>query len=121
MDAKIISLKTIDWTLSLKLANHREDLAKELLTLLISELPETRNNINNAYQNQDLEMLHHYIHKLHGATCYCGVPRLKEITSLLETKIKHKNDSLENLINSLNYEIEQLQQAFKKQDFITQA
>lgn len=118
MDAKIISLKTIDWNLSLKLANNREDLAMELLALLMAELPQAQRSINEAYQTQNQETLHHYIHKLHGASCYCGVPRLKEIAALLETKIKNNNEkNLENLLNILNHEIEQLKLAFKKNEY----
>lgn len=118
MDAKAFSLKIIDWDLSLKLANNREDLANELLTLLMTELSQTQTEINQAYQDHDFERLHHYVHKLHGASCYCGVPRLKEVTCLLETDIKNKNNkNIKNLLSNLNHEIEQLRLAFEKHEF----
>jgi two-component system sensor histidine kinase BarA len=83
MNNKGQTSKTIDWESSLKLANNKPALAKELLTLLVNELPQFRTHINDAYVNKDFKELHRHIHKLHGATCYCGVPKLREIAALL--------------------------------------
>lgn len=114
------SLKTIDWDLGIKLANNKSVLAKELLTLLVAELPQTRSNINQAFQQQDFKAMHQQIHKLHGACCYCGVPRLKEIVSELETKLRAKNlTNIEKLLQILNHEIEQILVAFQRNDYET--
>lgn len=119
-DEKNKSLKTIDWELGIKLANNKIELAKELLTLLVTELPQTRSHINQAFQAQDFKSMHQQIHKLHGACCYCGVPRLKEIVSELETKLKSKNPSnLEHILQALNHEIEQILVAFQRNDYET--
>lgn len=113
MDNKAQTSKTIDWELCLKLANNRPELAKELLTLLVNELPQVRANINEAYENKDYPALHRYIHKLHGATCYCGVPKLKEIAALLEAKLKKSNsDEIKKLLKILNDEMDQLLKTF---------
>src|SRR5437016_11327203 len=118
MNTKDNSIKIIDWGLSLKLVNNKSDLAKELLATLMSDLPQVRTNINQAYQNKDYSSLHQQVHKLHGATCYCGVPRLKDAASALEDKLKKGNDTeLESLLKTLNHEIEQLIVAFNDKDF----
>jgi two-component system sensor histidine kinase BarA len=34
------------------------------------------------------EPLIQLIHKLHGATCYTGVPHIKQLTEIIETQLK---------------------------------
>src|SRR5262245_28573952 len=106
-------MKAIDWNVSLKLANNRVELAKELLTILMAELPITQKEINSAWEQKDYTRLHHHIHKLHGATCYCGVPRLKEIVTDIENQLQKKHYSeLENSIKKLDAEIKAILKNF---------
>ena len=108
MDLKLSS-KSIDWVLSVKLANNKPELATELLSLLIDDLPKIRDIINQAFETQDYEAMHQQVHKLHGASCYCGVPRLKEISAHFETKLKRKDKkSFSNFMKLLNSEIERI-------------
>ena len=83
----------IDWDLGIKLANNKKDLAEEILDLLIKTLPEEFSQIKNAYENKNYTDLLKTLHKLHGAVCYCGVPRLKEAITILETALKQKEYS----------------------------
>jgi two-component system sensor histidine kinase BarA len=100
------SEKIIDWALSLKRANNKPDLAKELLELLVEDLQQTQNKILQAGKTKDLKELLHYTHKLHGATCYCGVPRLENAAAMLESQLKIKNNpDLEKFSDALNTEI----------------
>lgn len=118
MEPKHSNIKSIDWDLSIKLANDKPELAKELLEILITELPKTKELINQAYEGENYSLLHQQIHKLHGATCYCGVPRLKEITASFETKLKkNEKQSMKKLIALLNKEIEQLLTEYKQDDY----
>ena len=41
-----------------------------------------------APQPLDSQQLLQQIHKLHGACCYTGVPRLKDLAELIETQLK---------------------------------
>lgn len=113
----IPSGKSIDWDLSVKLASNKPDLAKELLDILINDLPATKQLINQAYAEQDYHSLALQVHKLHGATCYCGVPRLKMITEQLEIKLKKNPKQANNLIKQLNGEIDQVIAEFKKNNY----
>jgi len=78
----------IDWDLSLKAANQKVDLAKDMLKMLVASFDEAKANINEAFDKEDLEALTQHVHKLHGATAYCGVPTLKKMANEYETELK---------------------------------
>lgn len=80
-------LKHIDFELGKKLAGNKEDLAQEMLEMLIAELPTDQAKIKKAYQNNNLHELREEVHKLHGACCYVGVPKLKSLARELEDAI----------------------------------
>ena len=82
----------IDWKLAKKLANGQMEIAKELFDLLLETLPEHREKLDHAFQKNDLYGLQQEAHKLHGATCYCGTPRLKEAAKELETAAKNNQN-----------------------------
>jgi len=53
------------------------------------------------------------VHRLHGACCYCGVPRLKEIVDTFESALKQgKQHMTEKLMVLLNEAIEDVQEAY---------
>ncbi len=80
-----------DKTEGIQLAGGNEQLANELLTMLIKELPDHKQKLKTAKTNNDLEQLKKHIHKLHGATSYCGVPLLRTAARDLEEAIDKKN------------------------------
>ncbi|OEE35619.1 two-component sensor histidine kinase BarA [Vibrio ordalii] len=80
----------IDWQNALKQSANKEDLAKELLQMLVDSIPQVSQVVSMAleddeYSTQDL--LHH-IHKLHGSCSYSGVPRLKKVCAALEQALR---------------------------------
>ena len=83
----------IDWNLSLKLAGNKKDLATDLLSLLIKMLPREITEIKKAKSDNDVEDLLSRLHKLHGAICYVGLPRLKKAMATLESSIKKNNQA----------------------------
>jgi len=80
--------KQLDWTLALQRAGGKLDLAKEMLWMLVQSLPAAQQAISQAMEQNDQEALLHHVHKLHGASCYTGLPVLKQLTELLETQLK---------------------------------
>lgn len=80
----------IDWQQCLALSNQSPELAKELLNMFMNDLPDYKNNIQQSYANKKFDELHQYVHKLHGATCYCGMGRLQSLLSRFETALKTK-------------------------------
>ena len=102
----------IDLNLGLKLANNNEELAADLLSMLIKELPNTKKDISHALKSRNLSNLKHFVHKLHGSCCYCGVPQLKTAAFDLENtlnKIKDPEKLIDqNIINQVNNFIESI-------------
>tara|TARA_A100001015_G_scaffold228147_1_gene257787 strand:+ start:492 stop:842 length:351 start_codon:yes stop_codon:yes gene_type:complete len=96
----------IDWQQSITLANNSEDVAKELLNMLISELPTNLQDITHAKTSGDNTTLLHQVHKLHGACCYCGVPTLRNSLNQLETLLKSEQEDNEQ-VAQLTEQVEQ--------------
>lgn len=105
---------SLDWNECLQLANNKADLANDLVSMLEKELPIFQNNLKKAAKTNDIEQLQHQAHKLHGACCYTGVPRLKELIQKLESEIKTKpQDQLTPLLNQIDTEINNILKAIK--------
>jgi two-component system, NarL family, sensor histidine kinase BarA len=78
----------IDWSRSLELSNNKPELAVELLDMLVADLPKFKEQIQASFEQKDRSMLKHYLHKLHGACCYCGVPQLRSLVKTTEEDIQ---------------------------------
>lgn len=78
----------IDWELALTQSGGNEDLAKEMLTMLVASLAENRQQIHDQLQLGDRKALLQTVHKLHGATCYSGVPDLQKLCAQVESQLK---------------------------------
>lgn len=76
-------LPMFDQALALARANHRPDLAEEFLDVFMDTIDDDQSGINRAYDRSDLELLKRRIHKLNGATRFCGLPRLNRVLSRL--------------------------------------
>lgn len=88
----------IDWQAALKQSANKEDLAKDMLRMLIEFIPEVDAVVANALEEESYsrEELIHVIHKLHGSSSYCGVPRLKSLCATLEQALR-SDASLEDI------------------------
>lgn len=78
----------IDWKIALQRAAGKPALAKDMLNMLLTGLPETQQQLSDAIHADNAEQLLQLIHKLHGACCYTGVPGLKNLAETLETQLK---------------------------------
>lgn len=76
---------TLDWQLALRQAAGKNDLARDMLQMLLDFLPEVRNRIEEQLVGENPEGLVDMIHKLHGSCGYSGVPRMKTCVSLLSS------------------------------------
>lgn len=63
-------------------------LAKDLLQMLLAELPELLTKLRQALADNDHTALWDHAHKIHGSTAYCGVPALKAAAHDMEQLIK---------------------------------
>ena len=85
----------VDWKLSLKAANNKTDLAKDMLTMLVASFDDAKQKITTAFSQKNTQELIQQVHKLHGATAYCGVPRLKQLAYDYETHLKNHNSKVD--------------------------
>ncbi|MDS0975745.1 two-component sensor histidine kinase BarA [Citrobacter portucalensis] len=88
---------TLDWQLALRQAAGKNDLARDMLQMLIDFLPEVRNKIEEQLVGENPEGLVDMIHKLHGSCGYSGVPRMKNLCQLIEQQLRSgtKEEELE--------------------------
>ena len=77
-----------DAALARRRAGGREALANEMLTMLLDSLVTDRPAISAAFDRGDDDTLLENVHKLHGATRYCGTPRLEHAAKALEEALK---------------------------------
>lgn len=83
----------IDWQAALKQSANKEDLAKDMLQMLVDYIPEVSAVVEAALELEDdeqidMDKLIHHVHKLHGSSSYCGVPRLKKICATIEKALR---------------------------------
>ena len=93
---------------SIRLAAGKTDLAEELFSMLLEQLPNDAETIKRYWAEQNLETLLECIHKLHGATRYCGVPELRSAAGTLETALKRSTADIEQAKNDVLAAIERL-------------
>lgn len=85
--------KIIDVELATEILDGRLDMAKRMIKMLVDRLAEDKRMIEESYKNKEFERLSRIAHKLYGATCYCGVPRLKSAVKNLENAALEKKKS----------------------------
>ena len=99
---------------ALEQAGGNEDLARDLFTMLLDELPAQQVSIETAFKlvcadNTAMESLWEPVHKLHGSTAYLGVPALRQAVKAFEDKIKQEDrEQLEESFRLLDSEIKRL-------------
>ena len=98
----------LDPELALRRVGGRQALAEEMFTMLQASLDQDAPGINAVAESGDREALLERVHKLHGATRYCGTPRLEQAAGELEEALKQTvpDQGLEPLVAVLLAEIE---------------
>ncbi|MCJ8269934.1 MAG: response regulator, partial [Psychrosphaera sp.] len=92
-DQSLPQTKRIDWALARQRAGGKTDLAIDMLNMLLDSIPAARDSISQATDREDPEAILKHVHKLHGACCYTGVPRLKSLAEMIETHVKKTGDA----------------------------
>ena len=74
----------LDWQQSLQLAANKEDLAVDLLRMLVDSFETELSEIEQLIELEDFPQLEHVLHRLYGATRYVGTPNLQQLTGNFE-------------------------------------
>lgn len=94
---------------SIQLAAGKADLAEELFSMLLEQVHVDRARIPELWTGDHMDELLECVHKLHGATRYCGVPELRAAANHLETAIKCAAPDLEHQKDQLLSAMERLE------------
>lgn len=115
-------LPIIDWEEGIRLAGHKKELARDILMLLAKDLPREMDVIRDQFQSKKYQELVKSVHKLHGAVCYTGTPRLKTILATLETHLKSNiMDGSSSLLDQLETEVSRLLEHIKNHERLIQS
>lgn len=82
------ALPLFDAEEGLRLAAGKTMLAADMLDMLLGGLADDRTAIRQAREDNARELLLERVHRLHGATRYCGVPQLRQACQHCETLLK---------------------------------
>ena len=74
----------LDWQQSLHLAANKEDLATDLLKMLVDSFRQELHEIEQLIELEDYPQLEHVLHRLYGATRYVGTPALQDVAGGFE-------------------------------------
>ena len=88
-----------------------------MLTMLLAGLESEKQQINESLAAENYEESGELIHRLYGSSCYCGVPRLKHISGLLDKLFQSKQyDQARDAIPALNHALDDLIRWGKNKD-----
>jgi len=108
----------INWQDCVKQSNNKPELAQQLLDMFALELPTLKQQITAAHSKLDRNNLEHHVHKLHGASCYCGTQTLKALLHELEPQIKKLSDTdLNQKMQQVLTEIDRVMDALKRKNY----
>ena len=80
----VIDPSILDWQMSIQLAANKEDLAIDLIQMLVNSFESDLNEMQQLIELEDFPQLEHVLHRMYGATRYVGTPRLQELSGSFE-------------------------------------
>ena len=105
------SLRVLDADEGLRLAAGKPALARDMLSMLLAGLPADRQAIHQAREHGEHAALLERVHRLHGATRYCGVPQLRAACQRCETLLKQESPAAQAALDELDAAIARLAEA----------
>ena len=100
----------IDRESALEMAGGSAELADELFTMLLQELPDHQERLRATLAAGDLAALQSQIHKLNGSATYCGVPALKAAADEAERHLKQgRTEAIEQEVRVILDELKRVQ------------
>jgi two-component system sensor histidine kinase BarA len=101
-------LPVLDHEEGLRLAAGKADLAADMLAMLLASLEADREAVCVAREANDNNALIERVHRLHGATRYCGVPQLRAACQRAETLLKQDDAKAMAALDELDMAIARL-------------
>ena len=101
-------LKVLDPEEGLRLAAGKPDLAADMLAMLLASLDAERDAIRSAREAADRTLMIERVHRLNGASRYCGVPQLRAACQRSETLLKQDHPQALQALDELDRAIVRL-------------
>lgn len=101
-------LKVLDPEEGLRLAAGKPDLAADMLAMLLASLESDREAIQAARHAADRDAMIERVHRLNGASRYCGVPQLRAACQRSETLLKQDSPQALQALDELDRAIARL-------------
>jgi two-component system sensor histidine kinase BarA len=101
-------LPVLDPDEGLRLAAGKPDLAADMLAMLLASLESDRQAIRAAREADDPSTLIEQVHRLNGASRYCGVPQLRAACQRSETLLKQDSPQATQALDELDAAINRL-------------
>ncbi|MFJ4396314.1 response regulator [Pseudomonas sp. NPDC089396] len=95
-------LRVLDPDEGLRLAAGKPDLAADMLAMLLASLDSDREAIRAAREAEDHTALIEQVHRLNGASRYCGVPQLRAACQRSETLLKQNHPQAQQALDELD-------------------
>ncbi|MDD2046348.1 response regulator [Pseudomonas putida] len=95
-------LKVLDPEEGLRLAAGKPDLAADMLAMLLASLEADREAIRAAREAADRNGMIERVHRLNGASRYCGVPQLRAACQRSETLLKQNDPEAPRALDELD-------------------
>jgi two-component system, NarL family, sensor histidine kinase BarA len=103
----------LDWSMSLQLAANKEDLALDLLNMLVNSFEHELDEMQQLIELEDFPQLEHVLHRIYGATRYVGTPYLQkacgEFEQFVSTLRKERRVADEVFIQQAQHRFDELQ------------
>lgn len=108
---------SVDQALTYKLSSSNRKLMNQVFSMLISEIPTYCENIRLAIEQNSLPDFEKIMHKLHGVTCYAGLPKLKQWLDQYETTKKEAVYKVPDIAVSISEELLEIHKILKSKNF----
>lgn len=112
--------RSIDWNLCIQKASGKEILAREFLQHFVAELEQNQDELRILHTQGQIKELEQLAHKINGACCFCGVPRLQEKIARLERECRAKKDK-KNLKSILEETLDEMQKVTEEYQILADA
>ncbi len=98
---------TVDYERSLALSAGNESLLKQIFEILQRDIPDQQTQLTNALVTLNHDRLAAIAHKLHGVTCYAGLPRLRRKVLGFQQRLRRDSGILiEQSVHDINEELD---------------
>lgn len=116
MTETITTRPPLDWDDCMRIANNNKKTAYELIYMFIKDLPRAKEDINSSYSSKQANKLRKEVHKLLGASCYCGAPHIKNTLEKINNLLaRNTNNNIDQLMKQLNLEIDEAMTYFREE------